>query len=56
MRRRLNRPQAILLVLFWVVLCYLVLVSAPRIDGPLILSLIISGALVFIPVYKSMKE
>ena len=56
MSRRLNRPQSILLVLFWVALCYLVLVSAKRIDGPLILSLLISGALVFIPIYKSLKK
>ena len=52
MRRRLNRPQALLLILFWAALCYLVLVSATHIDGPLILTLLISGALVFIPIYK----
>ena len=52
----MSRPQAILLILFWVLLCYLVLVSAQRIDGPLILSLVISGALVFIPIYKRMKR
>ena len=52
----MSRLQAILLVLFWAVLCYLVLVSAQRIDGPLILSLTISGALVFIPIYKRMKK
>lgn len=56
MARRLNRPQSVLLVLFWAVLCYMVLVSAQRIDGPLILSLVISGALVFIPIYKSMRK
>ena len=56
MPRRLNRPQAVILVLFWVALCYMVLVGANRIDGPLILSLVISGALVFIPIYKSMKK
>lgn len=55
-RRRLNRTQSVLLVLFWVVLCYMVLVGAPRIDGPLILSLVISGALVFIPIYKSLRK
>ena len=52
----MSRPQAILLILFWVLLCYLVLVSAQRIDGPLILSLVISGALVFIPIYKRKKK
>lgn len=55
-RRRLNRTQSVLLVLFWAVLCYMVLVSARRIDGPLILSLTISGALIFIPIYKSLKK
>ncbi len=52
----MSRLQAILLILFWVVLCYMVLVSAQRVDGPLILTLIISGALVFIPIYKRMKK
>lgn len=56
MRYRLNRPQALLLILFWIVLCYIVLVSAARIDSPLILTLIISGALVFIPIYKRWKK
>ncbi len=56
MRRRLNRPQALLLILFWAALCYLVLVSATHIDGPLILTLLISGALVFIPIYKSLRK
>ncbi|MBR3895822.1 MAG: hypothetical protein IKJ42_02190 [Bacteroidaceae bacterium] len=56
MRYRLNRPQALLLILFWIVLCYIVLVSAAHIDGPLILTLIISGALVFIPIYKRWKK
>lgn len=56
MRRHLNRTQSVLLVLFWAVLCYMVLVSARRVDGPLILSLTVSGALVFIPIYKSLKK
>lgn len=56
MSRRLNRIQSVLLVLFWAVLCYMVLVSVQRIDGPLILTLVISGALVFIPIYKSMRK
>lgn len=55
MRLHLNRTQSVLLILFWVVLCYMVVVGARRVDGPLVLSLVISGALVFIPIYKSMK-
>lgn len=52
----MSRPQALLLILFWIVLCYIVLISATRIDGPLILTLVISGALVFIPIYKRWKK
>ena len=43
----MSRTQALLLIICWVLLCSLILVGAPRIDGPLILSLVISGALVF---------
>ena len=35
---------------------FVVLTSSPRIDGPLITMLLISGALVFIPIAKSMKN
>ncbi|MBQ8593148.1 MAG: hypothetical protein IJ467_02500 [Bacteroidaceae bacterium] len=56
MRHRLNRTQSVLLVLCWAALCYLVLVSAQRIDGPLILSLTLSAVLVFIPIYKSLRK
>lgn len=52
----MTRTQALLLIVCWVVLCSLILVGAPRIDGPLILSLVISGALVFIPIYKKMRK
>lgn len=55
MRKKLSKPQMICLALLWVVLCYLMLMSTPRIDGPVILTVIFSGALVFIPIFKSMK-
>lgn len=52
----MSRTQALLLILCWVLLCSLILVGAQRIDGPLILSLVISGALVFIPIYKKLRR
>ncbi|MBQ8607199.1 MAG: hypothetical protein IJ417_03300 [Bacteroidaceae bacterium] len=55
-RRPITRTQAICLLLFWVLLCFFVLTSAVRIDGPLILSVLISGALVFIPLYKALRS
>ena len=56
MRRALNKTQSVILTLLWVAICYLILVGSKRIDGPLILTLLISGALVFIPIIKSVKN
>lgn len=56
MKRPLSKPQIVCITLLWAALCYIVLVNAKRIDGPTLLMLIISAALVFIPVYKSLKK
>ena len=56
MKRPLNTTQSVVLTLLWIVVCYLILVGSERIDGPLILTLVISGALVFIPIIKSVKN
>ena len=56
MRRPLSTTQSIILSLLWVAVCYLILIGSERIDGPLILTLVISGALVFIPIIKSVKN
>ena len=56
MRRPLNTTQSVILTLLWVAICYLILVGAEQIDGPLILTIVISGALVFIPIIKSVKS
>lgn len=56
MKKPLTTTQSIVLTLLWVAICYLILVGSERIDGPLILTLVISGALVFIPIIKSVKN
>ena len=56
MKRRLSKTQIICIVLLWAALCYIVLVYAERIDGPVIVSLALSTAFVFVPVYQSMKK
>ncbi|MCI5560923.1 MAG: hypothetical protein SPJ29_04535 [Phocaeicola sp.] len=56
MKRPLSKLQCILFVLAWVSLCAVVITSAPRVDGMLIVTILMSGALVFIPVYKSLKK
>ena len=56
MKKPLTTTQSIVLTLLWVAICYLILVGSERIDGPLVLTIIISGALVFIPIIKSVKN
>lgn len=56
MKRPLSKSQIVCISLLWVALCYIVLVYAERIDGMTIMMLIISAALVFIPIYKSVKK
>lgn len=55
MRKTLTKTQCVILTLLWAALCFMILVSAPQIDGPLITMIIISGALVFIPIAKAIK-
>lgn len=56
MRRRLSLTQIVCIVLLWAALCYIILVRSERIDGPVILSLLMSAAFVFIPVVKSLQK
>ena len=56
MKRPLSVTQSVILTLLWVAICYLILVGSERIDGPLVVMLVISGALVFIPIIKSVKN
>ena len=56
MKRPLSKSQIVCISLLWLALCYLVLTKAERIDGMTVVMLGISAALLFIPVYKSIKE
>lgn len=53
--RRLSKTQSVCIMLLWLALCYWILTGTEHIDGPLILMLVLSAALVFIPVLKSFK-
>ncbi|WP_285827224.1 hypothetical protein [Bacteroides acidifaciens] len=56
MKRPLSNSQIVCISLLWLALCYLVLTKAERIDGMTLVMLVISAALVFIPVFKSIKK
>lgn len=55
-RKPLSLPQIVILALLWVAICYIILTGSEHIDGPLLLSIVISGALVFIPLLKFIKN
>ena len=42
MRRPLSKSQSVCIVLLWAALCYIVLTTAERIDGPVIMTLVLS--------------
>ncbi len=56
MKKPLSKSQIICIILLWMALCYYILVNAEHIDGPTIATLGISGAFVFIPVFRSLKK
>lgn len=55
-RRKLSKSQCVCIALLWGALCYIVLTSTPHIDGPVILMLLLSAALVFIPIVKALRK
>lgn len=55
-KKRLSSSQSICIILLWLALCFIVLTSAQRIDGPTVVTLLMSAALVFIPVIKAWKQ
>jgi hypothetical protein len=56
MKKPLSNTQIVLLTLLWVSICFIILTGTPRIDGPLILTIVLSGALVFIPIIQSIRK
>ncbi|WP_298073955.1 hypothetical protein [uncultured Bacteroides sp.] len=56
MRKPLSKSQIVCITLLWALLCYYVLAYSERIDGPVILMILLSAALVFIPVIRSLRK
>lgn len=56
MRKPLSKSQIVCITLLWVLLCYYILVYSEQIDGITIVMLLLSAALVFIPVIQSLKK
>ncbi|MDY6121571.1 MAG: hypothetical protein SPI72_00570 [Porphyromonas sp.] len=54
-RKPLSISQIVCVTLLWILIVVYILTHS-RIDGPLVLSLILSGLLVFIPVYQTIRK
>lgn len=44
------------ILVLWLVLCYLLLTRVPRIDFMTIFSIVASGIIVFVPLYKKYRR
>lgn len=47
-----NKIRFACIVMLWLALCYLLLTRTPRIDGMTIFTIVASGIIVFVPLYK----
>ncbi len=55
-RKKLTPIQMGFIALLWVFFVIFIFVYSSEITGPTIVSIIISGIIVFIPIYKSFKK
>lgn len=54
--RRLSNGQVTSIVVLWLFLLYIIFTTRKSIDGPLIVTVMISGALVLIPIVRELKR
>ncbi len=54
-RKKLSQTQIAFIILLWIALVAYILLNA-EITGMTILSILLSGAIVFIPIYKNLKK
>ncbi|MCD7915659.1 MAG: hypothetical protein LUG96_10720 [Tannerellaceae bacterium] len=55
-RRKISNSQIVCIVLLWGVLCYMLLAYSEKIDFNVIFTLVASGIIVFVPIYKNVKR
>lgn len=55
-RRKITNTQAVCIILLWGVLVYILLTSTKTIDFMTVFSIVASGFIVFVPLYKNRKR
>lgn len=54
--RKITNSQAVCITLLWGVLCYMLLAYSEKITFDVIFTLVASGIIVFVPIYKSRRR
>lgn len=55
-RRKIRNSQAISIILLWVVLVYMLLTYSKNVDFMTVFTIVASGIIVFVPLYKNRKR
>ena len=55
-KRKFSKTQFGFMAILWVLLVGFILKYAEKIDGMTILMILMSGAIVFIPIYKNLRK
>lgn len=55
-KKKLTRSQSLFFAILWIALVVILIKSTPKVDGMLIVTIILSGVLVGIPIYQSFKK
>ncbi len=55
-RRKISNSQAISIILLWVVLVYMLLTYSKTVDFMTVFTIVASGIIVFVPLYKNRKR
>jgi hypothetical protein len=56
MRKPLSKSQIVCIALLWVAICCYIVANSEHIDGPTVVTIVISGAMVFIPLAKMLRK
>ncbi|MDH6313819.1 amino acid permease [Parabacteroides sp. PFB2-10] len=55
-RRKISKSQAVCIILLWGVLCYMLLAYSEKITFNVLFALVSSAIIVFVPLYKNMRN
>jgi len=55
-RRKISTTQAVCIILLWFLLVYMLLRYSPTVDFMTVFTIVASGIIVFVPLYKNRRQ